>query len=439
MDNNFKDEKQQIDESKYIVKKPEWDRNQSGSDGYSNISGMYSQQASKQDAGGQQNLNGAQGQSPYGGQNPGVRPNPYGAQSQNPYGTTQNPYGGQNPGVRPNPYGAQSQSPYGSAQNPYGSQRPNPYGTQSPYGDQNQGSEYYPRPMYASQWDMQERQRKEKRSLIIALSCVFGIFFLIIGLFIGIKAIIDVRAGANASELELSIEDIYGVEIRVKHDADVTELGFNIESYEADKGIENALEAIQEVLERLPEDFLEEVMEGYRHGRYLEINVTGDMIADGRDIVGLTTYEENKDVIRVTASVYSWDQFKATFAHELFHVIDFEMNQFDMNDSVYSKWKNHNPRGFTYSKDEGMDSQYTYAGEYDLSEVYFVSEYSKESISEDRAELFSWLLSTDEGSRLSDSYASNHVRSKAELLYEELRSNFSSVVGEEVYWEQWYN
>lgn len=318
--------------------------------------------------------------------------------------------------------------PYGMQQNPYTTGNMNTYGTNGYYGL----NDYYNSPYYNK-----KKRMSDGKAIALALFTVFFSVLLIVvigGIAINIS---ERNARKDAYETELYLEDTYGITIYTGQDADLSEEGFEISSIENDASTSLALENIQSVFDRLPEGFIDELMEGYSKGRYLEIDITGTMTQDedGRSIVGLTTYEQNKDIVRLDATVTASDEFKATVAHELFHVIEFEMNQFDEASSYLKEWKKHNPRDFAYSYDEGQYSDYTVYGE-SINNVYFVSLYSKEDIFEDRAELFSYLLSTDENDKLPKAYQSKYVKDKANMLINEISSHFSSAVSNP-YWARW--
>lgn len=324
------------------------------------------------------------------------------------------------------PYGMNR--PVGTQQNPYDTGNMNAYGSNDYYGL----NDYYNSPYY-------NKKKKMSDGKVIALALfAVAISVLLVVAIGGVAINLSVKnAREDAYKTELYLEDTYGITIYTGQDADLSEEGFEISSIENDASTSLALENIQSVFDRLPEGFIDELMEGYSKGRYLEIDITGTMTQDegGRSIVGLTTYEQNKDIVRLDATVTASDEFKATVAHELFHVIEFEMNQFDEASSYLKEWKKHNPRDFAYSYDEGQYSDYTVYGE-SINNVYFVSLYSKEDIFEDRAELFSYLMSTDENDKLPKAYQSKYVKDKANMLINEISSHFSSAVSNP-YWARW--
>lgn len=324
----------------------------------------------------------------------------------------------------------------------YGAGRPNyggvNYGGGRPtYGNGPYGNNMYGEPYggYGNTYGI----RKPKRSVnpVVVLVTVFAIVALIMGGSF-INDFTDIFVQGDVTDLEEQIEGKYGVTIKSGDDADVSLDGYKIERMDKNRYNKKALEAVDKVLGRLPEGFLDELMNGYKPGRYLEINITGEMVQrDGnRDLAGITNYEEKKDIIRLNADTFSWDAFEETFAHELWHVIDFEMHQFDERDSAYKNWKKLNPQGFEYSFEEGRYKEYTEDGG-SISNVYFVSLYSKEGIAEDRAEIFGILLAADDKSEIPKSLNSSHIKAKIKLICDELDDNFDSVSGNDNYWQKW--
>lgn len=362
------------------------------------------------------------------------------AQYPNPYGTGNN--AGTNAGagyVNQSRYQSQYQSPYASPYRPQ--QNTGQYNTNTRYGNLYDNQDVYGLDSYYNSPYYRDKSKKnEKRTLFLALIAVAFIVFGCIGATSLVMSFTESQAAKDIVSLENSIEEKYNIEIKVGAEASTWESGFTIERMKDEKTISRALGYLDDILDRLPEGFIDEVMKGYSDGRYLEINITGAMvqIAGNREVLGLTTYNEDKDVIRLNADIFSWQEYKATVAHELFHVIDFEMEQFDEYSSNIKKWQSCNPKSFTYSYSEGQYSDYTTYGD-SIENVYFVSYYSKEDIYEDRAEVFSYLLSTDEDGILPSAYKSSHIQSKVKLLLDEIDNHFKTAKNSDVYWKRWYN
>lgn len=83
--------------------------------------------------------------------------------------------------------------------------------------------------------------------------------------------------------------------------------------------------------------------------------------------------------------------FEMSFHHEMYHVFEYKMNISGSN--TYADWDKFNPAGFEYEQNvDDLDSAYVYSSFYDNADAYFVSRYSKTSEKEDRAEIFSTIM-----------------------------------------------
>ena len=187
----------------------------------------------------------------------------------------------------------------------------------------------------------------------------------------------------------------------------------------------------------MPQGFIDEIAQK-DEGRYLEINVTGEMVMPNNEgyAAGLTSFASDRNVIRIDATSGLHMDLQAIFAHEIFHLIDYEMKQFDKYAASIDEWKMYNPTQFEYNVWESSNKNYILEGS-SLSNTYFVSAYSKQDVFEDRAEIFSYLLAIDEDGELPESYGSQYVRAKCKLLIGEIKQHFSSVRGT-LYIERWF-
>ena len=322
---------------------------------------------------------------------------------------------------------------------PYNSSASNPnYNMQNQYNPYNMGNATQNRDIFANMDSVKPDLKGERKRIALAMLAIAII--VISGFGIGKVAsflVNDVFKESSFS-IESRLEEEYNIIVNTGSSADITEDNMDIEMLNDEENINKALVCLEEILDRLPEDFLDEVMKGYGNDRYLEINITGKMLrlTDNREVLGLTTYETYKDVIRLDGNATSWNEYKATVAHELFHVIDFEMDQFDEGIKDIRNWKATNPAGYGYSYTNGQLEQYTIYGD-EIEEVYFVSEYSKEDVYEDRAEVFSYLISVDENDELPLAYESEHVQEKVVLLIEEMKDHFESADDADAYWNSW--
>ena len=322
---------------------------------------------------------------------------------------------------------------------PYNSSAPNPnYNMQNQYNPYNMGGATQNRDIFANMDSVKPDRRGEKKRIALAMLAIAIIVISGFGIGKFASFLVNDVFRESSFSIESRLDEKYNIIVNTGSSADITEDSMDIEMLNDEENINKALVCLEEILDRLPEGFLDEVMKGYGSDRYLEINITGKMLrlTDNREVVGLTTYETYKDVIRLDGNATSWNEYKATVAHELFHVIDFEMDQFDEGIKDIRNWKATNPAGYGYSYTNGQLEQYTIYGD-EIEEVYFVSEYSKEDVYEDRAEVFSYLISVDENDELPLAYESEHVQEKVVLLIEEMKDHFESADDADAYWNSW--
>lgn len=322
---------------------------------------------------------------------------------------------------------------------PYNSSAPNPnYNMQNQYNPYNMGGATQNRDIFANMDSVKPDRRGEKKRIALAMLAIAIIVISGFGIGKFASFLVNDVFRESSFSIESRLEEKYNIIVNTGSSADITEDNMDIEMLNDEENINKALACLEEILDRLPEGFLDEVMKGYGSDRYLEINITGKMLrlTDNREVVGLTTYETYKDVIRLDGNATSWNEYKATVAHELFHVIDFEMDQFDEGIKDIRNWKATNPAGYGYSYTNGQLEQYTIYGD-EIEEVYFVSEYSKEDVYEDRAEVFSYLISVDENDELPLAYESEHVQEKVVLLIEEMKDHFELADDADAYWNSW--
>ena len=322
---------------------------------------------------------------------------------------------------------------------PYNSSASNPnYNMQNQYNPYNMGNSTQNRDIFANMDSVKPDLKGERKRIALAMLAIAIIVISGFGIGKFASFLVNDVFKESSFSIESRLEEEYNIIVNTGSSADITEDNMDIEMLNDEENINKALVCLEEILDRLPEDFLDEVMKGYGNDRYLEINITGKMLrlTDNREVLGLTTYETYKDVIRLDGNATSWNEYKATVAHELFHVIDFEMDQFDEGIKDIRNWKATNPAGYGYSYTNGHLEQYTIYGD-EIEEVYFVSEYSKEDVYEDRAEVFSYLISVDENDELPLAYESEHVQEKVVLLIEEMKEHFESADDADAYWNSW--
>ena len=218
----------------------------------------------------------------------------------------------------------------------------------------------------------------------------------------------------------------------------------------------SALEDIDIVLERLPQNILYEGLDiyggkfneeyGFDSTPYIRINIVlcSEIMEEKDRLVsatatGMSRLDFNDKVYNIFINVdYSGDVAK-TFAHELYHFFSERIDIQAIVLGVYigTEWNTELPEGYKYygNKANLSSMPYTDKTEEDINNVYFVTEYSQTNIEEDRAEIFSYLLSTDEDEELPRAYESPHVRNRALMIIKEFDECYDTV-DENAYWNR---
>lgn len=285
----------------------------------------------------------------------------------------------------------------------------------------------------------QNVQRKKSNRIrfiaIVAIAVLIYLGFVTIGG--SLLAGKEKTASTESEKLEIEIEEKYGVIVNTGSEINALENDYLIYELDSSAQTYEALRAIDIVLDRLPQDFIDDISQK-DDGRYLEINVTGEIVMPNNAgyAAGLTSFAKEKNVIRIDATSGLYMDLQSIIAHEIFHLIDYEMKKFDEYAASIEEWKMYNPTQFEYSVWESSNKNYIIEGS-SISNTYFISAYSKQDVFEDRAEIFSYILSTDENGELPESYNSQYVKAKCRLLIKEIKQHFDSASGT-LYIERWF-
>lgn len=212
--------------------------------------------------------------------------------------------------------------------------------------------------------------------------------------------------------------------------------------------VENALNVLEEQLEKYPKDFFKEfIYDGYKGlNIYLSSQIKG-VSEETLDVAGGFQNVYNDYMIMVIDANSSYD-LKVTFNHELSHSIedkiwdklswnddycldDFKWNQFNPTDSVHASCYTYTYEQFGYAE----DLKYAYDYSYELTQdTYFVDSYSMTMPTEDRARLFEEVMTGRYGIDLD-----NAPKLQAKLNYYAkcIRMVFDSTNWENVEWERY--
>lgn len=136
---------------------------------------------------------------------------------------------------------------------------------------------------------------------------------------------------------------------------------------------------------------------------------------------GMASYE-NPDYFDLYHST-SPDSVR-TLNHELMHMIDFTMQE-KVGYSGFSNWDDLNPQDFEYTGQDNSQSVFIFDKVKDISNCYFVTNYSLKSYLEDRVEIFENLMINE---NVNDYISSdNPIHRKITYLNSEIRRVFKTV------------
>lgn len=130
---------------------------------------------------------------------------------------------------------------------------------------------------------------------------------------------------------------------------------------------------------------------------------------------------KNKDNITITIGTNGTKLFEWTLHHEIMHYIDIYITKKDQSLNLTNVMKSYNPEGFKYGSN---DNKYDYNFS-NPNEAYFLSAYGRQNYLEDRAVLFSDMMTrTTKRAYYNDGTPLNK---KANLINDQLHKYYSSV------------
>lgn len=192
-----------------------------------------------------------------------------------------------------------------------------------------------------------------------------------------------------------------------------------------DKATLDMLQRIKSEFEKYPKGLIDEIERaGYNISIYLvkDFNNSNIALANRTSAGNFNIFLSNDP------------EFEKSMHHEFYHILEYYIKlEFDIS-VAYGLWNTYNPKGFSYINDvSNINGKYVYGmdGENELS---FVTLYSKYSETEDRAEVFSEMMTSKED------YTSNKKATK--ILYKmknitEVLKTIFMTVGTNEYWQRY--
>ena len=217
-------------------------------------------------------------------------------------------------------------------------------------------------------------------------------------------------------EYRKKLENKYLVKIVYKDENGNYLIGgsINTEKLYDDNEINKYLKEIESTLKKYPNGFFKEMKDNNVSLKIYMVNkIDGGHsgMTDGR----------NQSNITVTIGTDGTNLFEYTLHHELMHYIDIYMRQKDPTLNLAEIMKSYNPEGFNYGSN---DSTYDYNFS-NPNDAYFLSYYSRQSYLEDRAVLFSDMMTrTTKRPYYNDGTPLNK---KAKLINDQLHKYYNCV------------
>ena len=217
-------------------------------------------------------------------------------------------------------------------------------------------------------------------------------------------------------EYRKKLENKYLVKIVYKDENGNYLIGgsINTEKLYDDNEINKYLKEVESTLKKYPNGFFKEMKDNNVSLRIYIVNkIDGGHsgMTDGR----------NQSNITVTIGTAGTNLFEYTLHHELMHYIDIYMRQKDPTLNLAEIMKSYNPEGFSYGSN---DSTYDYNFS-NPNDAYFLSSYSRKSYLEDRAVLFSDMMTrTTKRPYYNDG---TPINKKAKLINDQLHKYYNCV------------
>lgn len=250
------------------------------------------------------------------------------------------------------------------------------------------------------------------------------------------------------------LSEEYGVTINIYEDAIDNYDPYVPEVLKDDKLIDESLDCLENVLEKFPEGFFDELCSG--DFSEMKINITGSInnnsdeeVASARAFYYANNFNEH---IIVANGSYTY-MLENAFAHEIMHSMDaFISNKyFNIKNSGYINWYDYLPKNYEYNNDyfdnngePYHNTKYVYECEKLLKNVYFFDTYQKTYDVEDRARMFEYLFVAGKGFNeetakygLDKRLKSEHLTNRAIYMCSVIRKCFKTVAAtEQAQWEK---
>ena len=226
--------------------------------------------------------------------------------------------------------------------------------------------------------------------------------------------VVEKTQAEKNNEYRKKLENKYSVKILYKDENSGYLIGgsINTEKLNDDNEIDKYLKETELTLKKYPTNFFKEMKD---NNVALKIHIVNKI--DG-NYSGMTD-GKNQSNITITIGTDGTKLFESTLHHELMHYIDIYMRQKNPTLNLEEIMRSYNPEGFSYgSNDKSYDYNFS-----NPNDAYFLSYYSRQSYLEDRAVLFSDMMSRSTKRPYYND--GTPINKKAKLISSQIKEHFN--------------
>lgn len=226
--------------------------------------------------------------------------------------------------------------------------------------------------------------------------------------------VIEKTQAEKNNEYRKKLENKYSVKILYKDENSGYLIGgsINTEKLNDDNEIDKYLKETELTLKKYPTNFFKEMKD---NNVALKIHIVNKI--DG-NYSGMTD-GKNQSNITITIGTDGTKLFESTLNHELMHYIDIYMRQKNPTLNLEEIMRSYNPEGFSYgSNDKSYDYNFS-----NPNDAYFLSYYSRQSYLEDRAVLFSDMMTRSTKRPYYND--GTPINKKAKLISSQIKEHFN--------------
>ena len=236
-------------------------------------------------------------------------------------------------------------------------------------------------------------------------------------------SVVEKTQSEKNDEYRKTLENKYSVKIAYKNElGNYTITGYGSDKLNDDNKINNCLGEIDKTLKNYPNGFFKEMKDyGMPLTIYLVNSINGN-------VSGLTDAKDKSDIKIMIAPA---SIFENTLNHEIMHYIDTYIKDKGYPIDINNTMKAVNPVGFTYG-DTSNEYVYYFTS---VNNAYFLSSYGKTNYLEDRAVIFSDLMTRTFTKDYYDD--GTPINKKAKLISLQIKEHFNTLSNTgRYYWDR---